>query len=120
MLIPTNDNIYLHCTIGQTELTKKYISEIANVVIDALNTNNKNKIVYTNADYIRSMSNEKLCTFILTGCVDRACPEQFGEFITDEDCKQCWLNWFKTPIDIELLELYTNIINFNKNNDLEQ
>lgn len=42
----------------------------------------------TNADRIRSMTDEELAEFILKKrCTDRVCPMT--------ECFQCWLDWLK-------------------------
>ena len=50
----------------------------------------------TNADRIRSMTDEELSEFILCGCDGRSC---IGNIYDNEpvlkQCKQCWLDWLK-------------------------
>lgn len=46
----------------------------------------------TNADRIRSMSDEELAEVVSTTCPTKGCP------LTAWDCTECWLNWLKQPV----------------------
>ena len=56
---------------------------------------------FTNADYIRSMTDEELAKFLLEAICGAAC---FGEGVfpyhpcpQDQNCEKCGLNWLKRP-----------------------
>lgn len=60
----------------------------------------------TNADRIRAMSDEELADSFTSRC----CPEKdefynCGEINKKEfswdDCKSCWLDWLKAPVEVE-------------------
>ena len=52
--------------------------------------------IFTNADRIRSMSNEELATILGDKCIcppTGECTRQYG------DCIACWLDWLKQPAE---------------------
>lgn len=55
----------------------------------------------TNADRIRSLSDEELATFLahLTDCVWCPCPDPHDQCDTiDGSCKKQWLKWLKKEV----------------------
>lgn len=78
------------------------------------NCNGAGVVQFTNGDYIRSMSDERLIDFIGAGTLcehmtvdsDAACP-------VNGDCKACLKNWLNSPYDSRSLEpeLWCNVIN---------
>lgn len=60
----------------------------------------------TNADRIRSMSDEELAAWILrepTVGYFAVCPPgtKDGEDCPTSPCEQCWLDWLKSPAEVE-------------------
>lgn len=55
----------------------------------------------TNADRIRSMSDEELANMMEDNgdCPTRDCPYNAVEtYITRKECKMCWLEWLKAEV----------------------
>ena len=52
----------------------------------------------TNADRIRSMTDEEIATLIILNCQGRECPDTSfcrSEEEAAERCWKCWLEWLK-------------------------
>ena len=67
-------------------------------------SNQSERIVFkpvTNADRIRSISDEELAYFLCDiGECDRRCPAKIGDCIfSDSSCKDAWLEWLKSPTE---------------------
>ena len=62
----------------------------------------------TNADRIRSMSDEELARMLASGCHEtRECPTIFDPIYpydeVVESCEKCWLNWLNEEVKDETL-----------------
>lgn len=58
----------------------------------------------TNADRIRAMSDEELAELMEDkgDCPPIECPHDGkGAKITRLDCKMCWLDWLKSPVEVD-------------------
>jgi len=54
----------------------------------------------TNADRIRSMSDEELATlFNEYNNWRQVCPDFIGRVDCNEDCLKCWLDWLKQEVE---------------------
>lgn len=55
----------------------------------------------TNADRIRSMSDEELIAFFVLE--DKCPPERYSSRKCDrfDSCKDCWIDWLKEPVEDE-------------------
>ena len=53
----------------------------------------------TNADRIRSMTDEELARFIFIGCDGRKCVETDESESIPHQCERCWLDWLKQEVD---------------------
>lgn len=51
----------------------------------------------TNADRMRSMTDEELAKFITSGYYQPHCP--VGSCPVVEDCEDCWLRWLKKEVE---------------------
>jgi hypothetical protein len=56
----------------------------------------------SNADKLRSMSDEELAEFMRKGCDDRECPDisfpadtPFAKDASNEQRRKCWLDWLR-------------------------
>lgn len=57
----------------------------------------------TNADRIRSMSDEELAKMMEDSgdCPPRTCPyNEVGAYIARQECDMCWLEWLKSPVEV--------------------
>lgn len=54
----------------------------------------------TNADRIRAMTDEELARWIATTADDN-CPDTAHERYCDNRCGECWLDWLKSPVEVE-------------------
>ena len=90
------------------EFNKKMLDEMANRVLDEYEYNGKTIREWadliakhkTNADFLRSMSDEEFATAICThdGCPFRKAEDD--EFLKHHyDCKACWLDWLKAEVE---------------------
>ena len=52
----------------------------------------------TNADRLRSMTDEELARWIATTADDN-CPDTAHERYCDNRCGECWLDWLKSPVE---------------------
>jgi len=59
---------------------------------------NKNYKPITNADRIRSLSDEELAKK-LSGRAE--CPDKTHMDNCTEQCEACWLDWLKSPVEVE-------------------
>lgn len=57
------------------------------------------RVIRTNADRIRAMSNEELAELIAEGCCRNIdCPKEF--IMADGlDCRGCWLHYLQSPVN---------------------
>lgn len=53
--------------------------------------------VVTNADHIRSLSDEELAKILLEGCRGSKCDDQPQNEYGSVNCFQCRMNWLKQP-----------------------
>ena len=71
-------------------------------------------MILTNADRIRAMTDEELATEMYKGCGERnwsvcripkVCEERdvlsISEEEEDEICVQCWIDWLKSPVEVD-------------------
>lgn len=58
------------------------------------------RLIKTNADRIRSMTDEEIADFLCDiGECDRRCPAKIGDCIfSDSTCRQAWLEWLKEEV----------------------
>ena len=54
----------------------------------------------TNADRIRAMTDEELARWIATTADDN-CPDTAHERYCDNRCGECWLDWLKSPVEVD-------------------
>lgn len=58
----------------------------------------------TNANLIRSMTDKELAKLMenIGCCPPRACTHNgVGVYVTPQDCKMCWLEWLKSPVEVD-------------------
>jgi len=58
----------------------------------------------SNADRIRAITDEELATLMEDkgDCPPGECPyDRLRKDITRSDCRKCWLDWLKAPVDKE-------------------
>ena len=57
----------------------------------------------TNADRIRGMTDEELADIFVMEQLYKPCPsEEYQGHCKDKtDCRECWLNWLKSPVEEE-------------------
>jgi len=62
-----------------------------------------NKPKTTNADRIRTMTDEELAWLFTSGCEGRKCPRYAVFTMSEEEsiehCKECWLDWLKQEVE---------------------
>lgn len=55
----------------------------------------------TNADRIRSMTDEELSRFITSIDQDNPCPPDHSCWCTKSNCFDGWLSWLKSPVEVQ-------------------
>lgn len=60
----------------------------------------------TNADRIRGMTDEELATNFAGRCCPKKdefydCGKLNGKSFSWEDCRKCWLDWLKSPVEVD-------------------
>lgn len=71
------------------------LHDAANCFQDALKAkweHDAKKVITTNGDRIRAMTDEEMIKIINLGCPP-------GGVKCNEHCRQCWLDWLKAPAD---------------------
>ena len=61
-------------------------------------------VVRTNGDRIRAQTDEGLAKLMehCGCCPPLACPHnEVGVYVTPQDCEMCWLEWLKSPAEVE-------------------
>lgn len=93
--IPINNGLVE--TVRLVELTKDCVMEIAEAVADVMDARTKENVIRTNADRIRSMTDEELAVLCEDGCPpDFCCPPPLGK--PQDYCIECWLEWLKKEV----------------------
>ena len=78
------------------------LHDAANCFQDALEAKwerDAKKVIATNGDKLRAMTDEEMAKGIsrMAHCV--YCPVRDCTFCTDEECKAKWLSWLKAPVE---------------------